>query len=130
MESSMMNSETEAVLPLLLVAEDNASNYALVETILKRQYRLIHAKTGVEAVELFKLNHPVLILMDIKMPEMDGLTATRLIRQEDENVPIIALTAFAYNEDRENARNAGCTDFITKPLNPKSLKESIAALLQ
>lgn len=61
---------------------------------------------------------------------MDGLTATRLIRQEDENVPIIALTAFAYNEDGENARKAGCTDFITKPLNPKSLKESIAALLQ
>lgn len=72
---------------------------------------------------MFKSQSPDLILMDIKMPEMDGLEATRRIRQQSATIPIIALTAFAFESDKNEAIKAGCDDFLTKPLSSESLKQ-------
>lgn len=111
----------------LLVAEDNDSNYLLISKILDKSYKLIRAVNGKEAVELHKQIHPDLILMDIKMPEMDGITATRLIRQNDTVTPILALTAHAFEENKEEALLAGCNGFLTKPVSITELKKAINA---
>ena len=109
--------------PLILVAEDNASNYLLIEILLKHTYRLIHAQNGREAVAFFQSHHPQLILMDIKMPHMDGLEATRLIRSYSKEVPIVALTAFAFESDKDRAIEAGCDDCLTKPVSQNALEK-------
>lgn len=110
----------------ILVAEDNDSNFILITYILRRFYTLIRAKNGAEAVEQASLGGIDLILMDIKMPGMDGLEATRNIRKSDPDIPIIALTANAFESDRENALKAGCTDFLSKPVNSQLCLETIA----
>ena len=83
------------------------------------------ASTGQEAVELAKENHADIILMDIRMPVMDGLEATRKIREFNSTIPILAVTAFAFESDKEKAREAGCSGFITKPISVSLLKEQI-----
>ena len=115
--------------PLVLVAEDTDSNYLLISLILKKEFRVIRAHNGVEAVELCGKIRPALILMDVKMPEMDGIEATRRIRQSDDSVPIIAVTAFAFDRDRQRALEAGCDDYMAKPVQAVQLKEKIRALL-
>ncbi len=112
----------------ILVAEDNESNYFLLHCILKSKYRLERANNGKEAVELSRSIRPDLILMDIKMPVMDGLEATRLIRQEDRKVPIVALTAYAYADDKKKAEEEGCNAFLTKPIDRKQLWEVLQEL--
>ncbi|MFA5848379.1 MAG: ATP-binding protein [Bacteroidales bacterium] len=107
--------------PLILIAEDLESNYQLLAIILTRQYDLIWAKNGAEAVELFNKHNPSLVLMDIKMPIMDGLEATRAIRKISEMVPIIAQTANAFESDHQIAREAGCNDILTKPIKSSLL---------
>ena len=101
----------------VLVAEDNDSNYMLMNYVLKRHYEYFRARNGQEAVELTELEKPDLILMDIKMPVMDGLEATRAIKAQAPDLPIIALTANAFDSDRVAAREAGCDDFLSKPVN-------------
>lgn len=110
----------------ILVAEDVESNFMLLKKILDCDYTLIWAKDGVEAIEMFKQHHPELILMDIKMPRMDGLEATRIIRTYSEEIPIIALTAYAFEADREKALESGCNDFVTKPVSEKALKKALS----
>lgn len=111
--------------PRILVAEDTESNYMLVSYILKAEYDLIWAKDGIEAVEAFEKEHPDLILMDVRMPRMSGLAATERIRESDKAIPIIALTAFAFESDKAKTMEAGCTDFIAKPINAMALKEIV-----
>ena len=101
----------------ILIAEDIESNYMLIKAFIGKKYRCIRAGDGAEAVKLFKEKSPDLILMDIKMPGMSGLDATRIIRKHSEKIPIVALTAFAFESDRLAAMKAGCNDFITKPLS-------------
>ena len=84
----------------ILVAEDTDSNFALVSIILRKEYLLLRAVNGIEAVKLHAKVNPDLILMDIQMPELNGLDATRLIREADKKVPIIAITAFAFESDK------------------------------
>ena len=108
----------------LLIAEDNDSNYTLLRVILK-EYQLIHAMTGKEAVDLYHQHHPDMILMDLKMPEMDGYEATQIIRQEDTKIPIIAVTAFAFAEDEEYVLKNGFDGYISKPIKAALLKETI-----
>ena len=79
----------------VLVAEDEESNYELVRIVLQKRYNLLRAHNGIEAVTMFEEDKPDLILMDIRMPEMDGLDATRIIKEVNQDVPIIALSAFA-----------------------------------
>lgn len=109
----------------ILIAEDNESNYFLVSSILKNDYLLERAVNGEEAVRMCRTLSPDLILMDIRMPEMDGLEATREIRKIDKEVPIIALTANAFDEDREKALKAGCNDYLSKPIPGEKLKETL-----
>lgn len=107
----------------LLVAEDVDSNFLLMNTVLGKKYKLIRTRDGREAVDMYKENHPDLIFMDIKMPYMDGLEATRLIRGYSKDIPIIALTAFAFESDRERAIEAGCNDYLTKPVSQEAIEK-------
>ena len=104
----------------VLVAEDNDSNYALVKHILK-DYNLTRAVNGVEAVEEARNGKFDLVLMDLKMPVMGGLEATRKIREFDTEIPIVALTANAFDSDRARALEAGCNAFLAKPVKKKQL---------
>ena len=113
----------------ILGAEDNDSNYLLLSTILKKEYHLTRAVNGAEAVRLYHEIKPDLILMDIKMPVMTGLEATAEIRKSDKNIPIIALTAYAFGSDRDEAINAGCDRVMTKPINIKEIKDVLSKLL-
>lgn len=115
---------------VILIAEDNMSNYKLFESILKKDYNLIHAWNGQEAVELFKEHNPHLILMDIKMPVLDGYGATSQIRALSPSVPIIAVTAFAFAEDEQRISKSGFDDFASKPIRSGALKEKIIELLK
>lgn len=108
----------------VLIAEDEEVNYMYLETILKDVMKLscniFHVKNGKEAVDFCKKNSAIdFILMDLKMPVLNGFKATEQIRKFLPNVPIIAQTAYSTSEDREKAAIAGCTDFISKPIEKK-----------
>lgn len=113
----------------ILVAEDNDSNYMLMTYILKKHYEFFRAINGSEAVEKARTEKPDLILMDMKMPVMDGLEATRQIRAEQPELPIIALTANAFDSDRQRALEAGCNDFLSKPISASLCLETMAKYL-
>lgn len=121
--------DVKSELPQILIAEDNDSNYLLFEFLLKNDYQLFHARDGREAVELFMLNEPQLILMDIIMPGTDGYQATASIRKLSPSIPIIAVTACAFLEDKERIMSSGFNDYITKPINSALLKQLIKEYL-
>ena len=112
----------------ILVAEDDPANYKLFEAMLRKHYRLLHAWNGREAVELFREHRPGMILMDIKMPEMDGYEATAAIRKLSEEVPIVAVTAFAYPEDMRRILSGGFNGCLPKPVSADKLKKKISEL--
>lgn len=117
---------------LILLVEDNELNRDMLSRRLKRKgFDLIYAEDGVAAVENAKQYLPSLILMDVSLPEIDGLEATKLIKQDPatENIPIIALTAHAMDGDRERCLAAGCNDYDTKPIELPKLLEKMNALL-
>ena len=114
----------------VLIAEDNESNFLLFESILKRQYNILHAWDGEEAVELFKQYNPHLILMDINMPKKTGYEATQLIREMSPTVPIMAVTAYVYAEDEERILNSGFDAYTSKPINAQKLQSDIVDLLK
>lgn len=103
---------------IILIAEDEFYNYQFLEEILSPTHiKIIHARDGKEAVELVRKNPQIsLVLMDIKMPIMDGYTATKIIKAFNPKLPIIAQTAYAMNGDKEKSRQAGFDDFIDKPI--------------
>ena len=107
----------------VLIAEDIDNNFIIISTVLKDNYNIIRAENGVEAVEKARLYNPDIILMDMKMPMMGGLEATRNIRKFNPQVPIIALTAYVFDTNKQDALNAGCNDFITKPVNRSVLMQ-------
>lgn len=111
--------------PLILVAEDIESNYLLIEALLRKDYRLQRANNGNEVIELFNTQTPDLILMDIKMPGMNGIDTTATLRKTGTQVPIVALTAFAYDNDKLLAFEAGCNDFLSKPISPPELRRIV-----
>ena len=113
----------------LLIAEDNESNYFLFESILGSRYNLIHAWDGVEAVELFDKHNPQLVIMDINMPKMDGYKATHEIRKKSSNVPIIAVTAYAFASDKERIMENGFNSYVSKPINAKKLDKELKSAL-
>ena len=112
----------------LLIAEDNESNYILIRAVLK-EYDLLHAHDGNEAVRLYREHRPDLILMDLKMPDMDGYEATVEIRKEDSDIPIIAVTAFAFSEDEQRVKQNGFNGYAAKPIKPAELKKIIVQYL-
>jgi CheY-like chemotaxis protein len=114
----------------ILLAEDNHVNQLLVRVmLLKAGYRVDLAANGIEAVNALRKRAYSLVLMDIHMPEMDGVEATKRIRAFEDgnrNIPIIALTANAMKGDRERYLSAGMNDYVSKPIDPKLLLEAIA----
>ena len=114
----------------ILIAEDNDSNYRLFETILRRDYRLIHARDGEQAVELCRTEHPHLILMDINMPVMNGYEAAAEIRKFAAEIPIVAVTAYAYASDEQKIMQNGFTGYMPKPINAPQLKKQILDILR
>ncbi|PLX02667.1 MAG: hypothetical protein C0594_11670, partial [Marinilabiliales bacterium] len=106
----------------ILIAEDEIANYLLLKESLElHQMILYHAENGKQAVDFIKTNTVDAVLMDIKMPVLDGLEATREILKFNNSVPIIAQTAYAMNEDKNNALKAGCKYYISKPINQNEL---------
>ena len=115
--------------PTVLVAEDMESNYLLVSYILRKDYNLLWAHDGEEAIEMYRTNHVDIILIDMRMPRLGGLATAEQIRKTDKETPIIALTAFAFESDREQTEKAGCNDFVPKPINAELLLSKIKKLL-
>ncbi len=113
----------------ILVAEDEDSNYELVKIVLQKRYRLLRAHNGIEAVNLNEDEHPDLILMDIRMPEMNGLDATRIIKEINQETPVVALSAYAFEENIREAKMAGCDEFMAKPFRVENLVEMVKKYL-
>jgi signal transduction histidine kinase len=113
--------------PTILVAEDEDLNILYTKRIFKsKPYNVLYARNGSEAVQLVNTHDKIdLVLMDIKMPVMDGLEATKQIKLINPNLSVIAVTAYAANDDRFMCLNAGCDDYITKPFKPAELFEMI-----
>ena len=114
----------------VLVAEDEDSNYELVRVVLQTRFRLLRAHNGIEAVTMAEDEHPDLILMDIKMPEMDGLDATRIIKEINPDMPVIALSAHVYDTDIQNAMMSGCDFFLRKPFTVEELIETVEKYIE
>ena len=121
----MTDNNPDARKPLILIAEDVESNYKLLEIILKKEYELLWAKNGKEAVDYALERHPDAVLMDIKMPVMNGLDATKIIREENKEIPIIMQTAYAFSSDKENAMNAGASEVLVKPITLSILRGTL-----
>jgi signal transduction histidine kinase/CheY-like chemotaxis protein/ligand-binding sensor domain-containing protein len=114
----------------ILIAEDEESNYQFLEMLLvKTNVNLLRANDGIEAIQLFKDNKVDLILMDIKMPNMDGIEATKEIRKVDSEIPIIIQSAFAMENDEIVSLKAGCNDYISKPIKKDILLKKANKLL-
>jgi len=112
----------------ILVAEDNESNFILMTYILRRHYQYRRAHNGREAIEMVDAGGIDIVLMDIKMPIMDGLEATKAIKAKHPDLPIVALTANAFDSDRKLAIEAGCDDFLPKPVNSEKCLKTIERL--
>ncbi|HZR41659.1 MAG TPA: response regulator [Ktedonobacteraceae bacterium] len=118
--------------PTILVVENEVSNRILIERVLStRGYRCVSASNGREALDILDHEHVDLILTDLSMPVLDGYRATQLIRARPglATVPIVAVTAFALNDEGEAARQIGCTEYLTKPFKPRQLLEVVDRLL-
>jgi len=116
----------------ILVVEDNKANMYLIRFILsKAGYEVLEAWSGEEGVERAIQEKPDLVIMDIQLPGIDGLEATRRIRKSkiDGKIPIVALTSYAMVGDREKALAAGCTGYIEKPINPETFMAEIEKFL-
>ncbi|WP_018668042.1 response regulator [Bacteroides gallinarum] len=117
--------------PLILVAEDDDSNFKLIKAIIGKKCEIMWARNGEEIVALFRENRDKTdaILMDIKMPVMNGLEATRLIREEGGTLPIIMQTAYAFSTDRENAIKSGASEVLVKPITLSALRNCLSTYL-
>ena len=113
----------------ILVAEDNDSNWLLMTYVLKKNYVPVRACNGQEAVDKALSEDYDLVIMDLKMPIMDGLEATRRIKAAKPGLPVIALTANAFDSDRQMAQEAGCVGFLSKPVNREECMKLIKSLI-
>lgn len=114
----------------ILIVEDIDLNIDLLTQILEEDYNILVAKDGAQGVALTEQNHPDLVLMDISLPVMDGYEATRSIRKTFQSLPIIGLSAHAMQGDDEKAKAAGCTDYLTKPIDEDSLLKKLKEYLR
>jgi two-component system, cell cycle response regulator DivK len=121
---------TEAKLKTILIVEDVELNLDLLTQILEDEYRLLVARDGAEGVALAQREHPDLVLMDISLPVMDGYEATRILRAASPSLPILGLSAHAMRGDVDKALQAGCTDYLTKPVDEVLLLSKIRGHLR
>ena len=117
-------------LPRILVAEDVEYNYIILKTHLQDRFEVLHAENGKQAVDMFEKYKPSFVFMDVKMPEMDGIEATKLIRNMSADVPIVILTAYAVRSLRKDAQEAGCSELLTKPTTAKQINAVIRKYLK
>jgi CheY-like chemotaxis protein len=120
-------------MPRILLVEDNELNIDMLSRRLKkRQFDVVVAMSGVEAVEKAHTEHPDLILMDIELPDMDGWEASRRLKADPatEQIPIIAVTAHAMSDHEQKSREAGCDDYESKPIDFERLVSKINLLLE
>jgi CheY-like chemotaxis protein len=116
----------------ILIVDDNPTNLKLAADVLECEgHTIARACNADEAQEVLKHTQPNLILMDIQMPGMDGLTLTRLLKANPsfQHIPVVALTAFAMKGDEDKAREAGCHSYIIKPIETRKLPAQIAEIL-
>jgi CheY-like chemotaxis protein len=116
----------------ILVVDDNPTNLKLVSDLLEFEgYQVLKAGDAEAAQDIIRSTRPDLILMDIALPGMDGLTLTRMLKQSDEtqDIVIVALTAFAMKGDEELAMQAGCDGYITKPIDTRTISSIVASYL-
>lgn len=116
--------------PTILVVDDNATNLELLRLLLETGGMLARGvRTAGEAIEIARATPPDLILMDVAMPGMDGLTATRMLKADarTRDIPVVAVTSHARGQDEEEARSAGCDGYITKPVEPATFASQVAA---
>jgi len=117
---------------LILIVEDNEKNRRLVRDVLQfKGYETIETETGEEGVELARTRHPALVLMDIQLPGMDGITALKLLRQDPatRGIRVMAVTASAMTQDRQTILAAGFDGYQSKPINVKGFLEAVQELL-
>lgn len=116
---------------VILIVEDDSINFQYIEAILiESGLSLIHAKTGEEAINICQSNPKIdLVLMDIQLPFISGYEATQKIKFFRNDLPIIAQTAYAFNDDRMKSISAGCNNYISKPIDPEELYSVIAKYL-
>jgi len=117
---------------LILIVEDNEANRLLAGAVLEREgYRVEMAGNAQEALDRLAIGSPDLILMDVQMPGMDGLTLTRRLKSDKRtaDIPVIALTALAMTGDRELTLEAGCSGYISKPINTRTFAAEVARFL-
>lgn len=114
----------------ILIVEDNPINQELLSEILDRlEYKVDVADNGKIALEKIDANSYQMILMDIQMPEMDGITATKNIREKNKDIPIIAITASIFQSDKNECTQAGMNDFLSKPYTFEQVKELVSKFL-
>lgn len=114
----------------ILVVEDTELNIDLITQILEDEYNLIFARDGAQGVEMARQYNPDLVLMDISLPIMDGYEAIRRIREAHKTIPIIGLSAHAMSGHEQSALEAGCNDYLTKPINDELLLKKLEEYLQ
>lgn len=118
--------------PTILIIENEVSNRLLIERVLStRGYRCISASNGLEALNILDKENVDLVLTDLSMPVLDGYRTTQLIRERPAmaHVPIVAVTAYALNDENEAAMQIGCNEYLTKPFKPRQLLEVVDRLL-
>ena len=108
----------------------NENNYLLFDSILNKEYNLIHAWNGEEAIELYRKFQPHVIIMDINMPKMDGYEAAREIRKFSKTIPIIAVTAYSFSSDKEKVLENGFNGYVPKPVDVHILKEKLHSTIK
>lgn len=118
--------------PNILIAEDVESNFLYLKAVLsKLSATVFWAKNGIEAIELCTPENAIdLILMDLQMPEMNGYEATKILKKKFPKLPIVAQTAFAMSDDREKAIDAGCDDYLAKPIKSKDLLSVVGKFIK
>ncbi len=116
---------------IILIAEDEPINFMLLQKMLEKTgYKILWAKNGQEAVDNATNNLNIrLILMDIRMPIMDGIEATRIIRSQKPDLPIVAVTAYTLSNEKIKCKEAGSTDFLSKPVRPAILLPLVEKLM-
>jgi len=129
-QSKTFSTYKDERLPVFLIVEDDFANYTLFETILEpHASQIFYARNGLEAIEICQLHPEIsMVLMDIKMPVMNGFEATKEIKKIRKDLPVIALTAYAMSGDEHKIYEAGCDDYIPKPAKAKDILDKIAGL--
>jgi two-component system cell cycle response regulator DivK len=108
--------------PLILIVEDDEASFLYLESVLRRIHaRILHAENGFGALNMIHNQAITIVLMDLKMPGMDGFEATKRIKAFKPDLPVIAITAYAMSGDEKRALDAGCDDYLTKPLKKELL---------